>query len=239
MSIAVAVFTDGRWNCLAETIASAGENLSGPISRTFLVVDGDQDAGPIAESVVALGEAFPGAPVFTARHRERLGFGGTIARAWERLAGGPEQFVFHLEDDFTFRRPVDLNAMAEVLAHVPHLAQLALRRQPWNDAERAAGGIVEQWPDEYLEREYLGFSDCRWLEHRLCFTTNPSLYRRELCAVGWPTEDHSEGVFTHRLLADGLPWGIAPEDVRFGYWGARDSGEWVHHEGDHRVGTGY
>ena len=29
------------------------------------------------------------------------------------------------------------------------------------------------------------------------------------------------------------------DDARFGFWGARDSGEWCHHIGVDRVGTGY
>ncbi len=40
--------------------------------------------------------------------------------------------------------------------------------------------------------------------------------------------DRSEGVFTHRLLAD--------VDVRFGYWGRLDDGPWVTHIGDDRAG---
>jgi hypothetical protein len=71
----------------------------------------------------------------------------------------------------------------------------------------------------------------QWLEHRRCFTTNPCLYRRSLCAAGWPDELDSEGLMTQRLNGD-------PAN-RFGYWGPRDDSPWVHHIGSHRVGTGY
>jgi hypothetical protein len=62
----------------------------------------------------------------------RQGFGGAIRFAWElvRWLPGGDRFVLHLEDDFVFRRPVDLMAMAHVLDDEPHLVQLALRRQP-------------------------------------------------------------------------------------------------------------
>jgi hypothetical protein len=119
--------------------------------------------------------------------------------------------------------------MALVLDHHPDLVQLALRRQPWNPEEQAAGGIVEQHPDDYTEREWRGH---RWLAHRRFFTTNPSLYRTDLIRTEeWPDVEHSEGMFTHQLLADPL--------VSFGFWGARDSGEWCTHIGHQRVGTGY
>ena len=52
------------------------------------------------------------------------------------------------EDDFRLTRRIDLTAMVEVLNRTPNLAQLALRRQPWND-ERAAGdcgGAPDDFP---------------------------------------------------------------------------------------------
>lgn len=251
--VALVVFTDGRWGYLEQTVASAAVQLDGTITHVILVVDGGLRVGPREWGPVST--AFPDAHLLVMAHRERLGFGGTIRAAWEALAAVEVDYVFHLEDDFTFNRPVDLDAMAHVLRERPHLAQLALRRQPWSEQERRAGGVVEVWPDEYEERTAADITDIgdgvavvkehAWLEHRLFWTTNPSLYRRELCAVGWPDGPHSEQVFTRRLLADGLPWDahgvpITGEALRFGYWGARDSGEAVHHIGmDRSGGTGY
>lgn len=248
--IALVVFTDGRGHLLEHTLASAAEHLQGPITETFLVVDGEGDDDGFAHAYRMVETAFPDAQHGVLRHGRRLGFGGSIKAAWRDLANESEfsdaRLVFHLEDDFTFNRDVDVSAMAWVLDHRPNLVQLALRRQPWNDEERSAGGIVECHPEAYEEHdagaisnaEYaiplsqIEWSPLQWLEHRLFFTTNPSLYRRDLCALGWPGDERfSEGKFTHRLLED-------PE-VRFGFWGARDSGEWCHHIGEHRVGTGY
>jgi hypothetical protein len=159
----------------------------------------------------------------------RLGFAGAIQEGWRQVLETDARYVFHLEQDFTFNRPVDVAGMATVLQARPHLAQLALRRQPWNDAERAAGGIVEQHPDDYVERS---LGPYRWLEHRRFFTTNPCLYRTWICRQGWPDGADSEGRFGIRLLE------TKPE-ARFGYWGARDSGEAVTHIGEHRAGNGY
>lgn len=220
--ICLLVLTDGRKDCLLRTVGSFNEMVSGRITRRVMHDDsGDPDYR------VWLNETF--APDFEIiGPRRRSGFGEAIARSWRHVAESPERFVLHLEDDFTFNRPVDLTDLADVIDRHPHLVQLALRRQPWNPEERAAGGIVEQHPDDYADCSANGHS---WLEHRRFFTTNPSLYRRSLCAVGWPLVEHSEGHFTHRLLAD--------PRVRFGFWGARDSGEWCHHIGVERVGVGY
>lgn len=229
--IALLVMTDGRDGYLARTLASFEEMVTGPITGRVIHDDtGDPD------HAARLAETYPGFAV--AATPKRAGFGGAIQSAWTSLGylDPAAQWVFHLEADFVFRQPVDLQALTYVLAVNPHLAQLALRRQSWNDAEKAAGGIVEQHPDAYLEGE--APNGLQWLEHRQCFTTNPSLYRRSLCNVGWPDGANSEGVFTHHLLDLGTPEVIGPR-VRFGFWGSRESGEWVEHIGHERVGTGY
>lgn len=227
--ITLLVMTDGRRDCIERTIPSAEANLEGPIT-TRLIYDDSGDEDYRSWLVERFG---PDGFGVTYHPKGRQGFGGAIRDAWRFLACAgsylPGHYIFHLEDDFTFNRPVDLTTMAHTLAQQPHLVQLALRRQPWNDDERAAGGIVEQHPDDFLEVS--NGSRTRWLEHRRFFTTNPSLYRRSLCAGGWPEGAHSEGRFTHELLVD--------PDARFGFWGARDSGEWVTHIGRERVGSGY
>lgn len=220
--IALLVMTDGRRDCITRTIAAALERIHGPISRRVIHDDsGDPDYR------LWLATQFPTFELVTTAGR--AGFGAAIANAWAYLAAvAAEPYVFHLEDDFVLTRDLDTDAMIDVLQDRPYLAQLALRRQPWNDNERAAGGIVEQHPDAYQE---FAFRDARWLEHRLFFTTNPSLYRRSLCAQGWPVVQHSEGIFSHQLMTD--------PDFRAGFWGSLASGEWCEHIGHQRVGTGY
>lgn len=219
MSIALLVITDGRRECLTPTLRSAGRQLDGPVTSRVLIDDsGDLD---YAEWLADQAYGFD-----LCVHGGRSGFDGAIRTAWASLPDDVDH-VFHLEDDFTFDRPVDLTAMAEVLDANPHLAQVALRRQPVNDAERAAGGVVEMWPDEYEDRTDGAH---HWLEHGLFFTTNPSLYQRSLAARTWPEAPDSERKFTDQLRAEGY---------RFAFWGRRDEGTWVTHIGDVRVGTGY
>lgn len=166
---------------------------------------------------------------------ERLGFGGSIRRAWELLAADPTiSHLFHLEDDFRLIGDVDLNHMVGLLERHPHLVQVALKRQAWNDTEIAAGGIVECNPHAY---DQSGDEYAQWLEHRLFFTTNPSVYRRSLCGMTWPKGAHSEGVFTHGVLREGSPEASA-DKVRFAFLGKRYAPNLVEHFG-RRAGIGY
>lgn len=227
--ITLAVFTDGRRDCIAQAIPSALENLRGPISQ-FIIFDDSAD--PAYQDYLL--DQFPGFDLVCGPMR--LGFGGNIGRAWNHLLiETSNPYVFHLEDDFTFNRTIHLEQMIDVLDSHPYLMQLALRRQPWNNLEREAGGIVEQFPNAY---EDCFDSHFEWLEHRLFFTTNPSLYRLSLCSETWPDIPQSEGMFTHELLGRGIPT-IAPSDIRFGFWGPRSSGEMVTHIGAERMGKGY
>lgn len=228
--IALLVITDGRDDYLTRCVTSANEQLQGAISERWMFDDtGDRPYRAQLARRFPRFEHINGGP--------RQGFGGAIVAAWRQLAERSRaEFVFHLEQDFTFNRPVDLAAVADVLDQRPYLAQMALRRQPWNATEAAAGGIVEQHPDAYHDMS--DGSRC-WLEHRRFFTTNPSLYRRALCDVGWPAGVQTEGRFGLGLLRAGLPWGVPGDEVRFGFWGARADPPWVEHIGRQRVGNGY
>lgn len=170
-------------------------------------------------------------PDFTVEVKDpdhHLGFAGAIQRGWDTVLETGADYCFHVEMDFTFNRPVPIERMASVLERHPHLAQLCLKRQPWNAEEKEAGGIVELHPDDFTER--MDGNDV-WTEHRRFFSTNPSLYSTALCRRGWPQRKFSEGRFTHSLLAD--------PDVRFAFWGAKFAPPMVHHIGDERTGKGY
>jgi len=225
--IALLVITDGRKDCLIETIASAMDNLDGPITERWMY---DDSGDP--EHRAWLRKSYPQFNVMW--HIEgRQGFGGAIRAAWHTLRlSSKADYIFHLEDDFTFNRPVPLNDMIDALDENDYLAQIALLRQPWNDTERAAGGIVQSNPCAYIERSHAGphGHDYAFLEHRLFFTTNPSLYRRSLLDHEWPLVEHSEGMYSIALLELGY---------RFAFLGDFDTDPWVHHIGTNRAGTGY
>lgn len=229
--IALMVMTDGREDVLEETLQSARSALPPESLLEYWLHD---DSGDDAYR-----------RRLKARHPEfmhvgdgpRRGFGGAIRHAWEWLAGHSNaRYVFHLEDDFTFDREVPLDDLEWLLETRPQVAQVALRRQAWSPAERLAGGVVEQHQEAYEDHQV---GHRHWLEHELFWTTNPSLYRRTLCKVGWPEGEQSEGHFGHRLRQAGTPEEPDGEAVRFAYWGRRDDEPWVHHIGEERRGVGY
>lgn len=223
MNVVVLVMTDGRDEYLTQCIQSATEHLKGPIAGWWMHDDTGNETYR-----AQLRERFP--DFHHIGQGPRRGFGGAIAFAWDLISRHcTADFIFHLEQDFIFTGPVPLTDMIEVMEANPHLIQMALRRQPWNEAEKAAGGVVELNPDLYRSKQDM--CGRHWLEHRVFWTTNPSLYRRSTVKLGWPEGAKSEGHFTAYLLRN--------PKIRFGYWGARDSGIWTEHIGHTRRGRGY
>lgn len=143
-------------------------------------------------------------------------------------------YVFWLEHDFKFTRPVDLEQLAYVLKTNKGLAQMALMRGPVNAKEKQAGGLVESRPGEFRSRiTSRGIKSPReildWLEHRSYFTTNPSLMRVGFMQQhAWPSyTSECEGRFGLDLVSHGLS---------FAAWGEGEP--WVTHIGE-RSGFGY
>lgn len=199
MSIALLLISDGRDDYRDRTIESAKEHL------------------PKLDHLVEVDD-----------REHRLGFAGAIQEGWERVTETGADWVFHLEADFTFEAPVPVLDMIGLLERQPHLAQVSLKRQPWNEQEKAAGGIVECTPGQFDERT----DDAAvWTEHRLYWTTNPSVYSTRWCRMRWPQQPFSEGLFTHQLLADPL--------LRFAIWGGKFDPPAVEHIGNGRAGHGY
>jgi hypothetical protein len=158
-----------------------------------------------------------------------LGFSGAVQAAWDLVLDSGCEFVFHCELDFTYNEPVPVDRMIGVLDRHPEVVQLSLKRQPVNQEERAAGDILRVHWEDYHE---VADGEDVWVEQRRFFTTNPSLYRAELCKRGWPQEQYSEGKFTGYYRRD------FPEDW-FGIWGAKTDPPRVTHIGEHRTGNGY
>ena len=216
------VMTDGRKHYLHQAAETFGR-LHGHITAGVIHDDsGDPDYA------AWLRDTFDGWTVVSTGARS--GFAGAYRSAWSWLrANCRTDWVFSTEDDFMFDRDVDLSAMASVMLLRP-MAQMALLRQPWNRDEKAAGGIVEQHPDDYADRTD---GTHHWLSHRRFYTTNPHLTRlRFIKAHDWPEGTNSEGRFGVDLFA-------AEPLTTCGFWGRRTDGPWVRHIGDERAGTVY
>ncbi len=197
--VAFLLISDGRADYRDRTLVSAKEMLPEP--EHFIEVDDSE---------------------------HELGFAGAIQEGWRRVVATDATHCFHCEGDFLFHQPIPVDRMVAVLDRHPDLAQICLKRQAWNGAEKAAGGIVELNPDIYTQHVDRGDI---YTSHRACFSTNPCVYPAALCHQGWPQVEDSEGVFTHRLLED--------PKVRFAFWGAKFDPPLVEHIGLERAGTGY
>ena len=139
MNICLLVFTDGRGEYLEPTLDSFAQNVSGSIIHSILIDDSANES--YANWLDARYKDW-----FTqiVHHETRRGFVGAVQSGWDNL---PDcDFVFHLEDDFTFNAKVNLDELAQVLTAFPYLAQIVLKRQPVNESEKQAGGIgYEAW----------------------------------------------------------------------------------------------
>lgn len=222
--IALVVMTDGRLDCIRQTVPSVIEKLGEEHLAHAIIHDDSGDPDYRA----ALQDLFP---AFTVTGPvDRQGFAGAVRSARSLLTEpryADADFVWWQEDDFVITRDIDLEAITSVLKLKPYLAQMALLRQPWNEAERAAGGVIEQYPDSY---KVVGDGERHvWREHRRFFTTNPALLPRWVVDLDWPAGSESEGRFGVDLFAD--------PTIRCAFWG--DRGEWCEHIGHSRVGTGY
>lgn len=223
--IALAITTDGRRDCIEQAIPSLLQRVEG-IDGARLIFDDSGDpeyAGWLRDTFGPMGFTVSASP-------QRLGQDWALTRAWNYLAREVcDPWIWFVEDDFIFERDVDLDAMRSVLEPRPYLKQMALLRQPWFPGEVKAGGIVERDPDEY-ERVVDGQRE--WLEHRLWWTLNPCLFRRELCKLPRPIGHRHEWNFSRKLCED--------PDVRFGIWGnGKGSEPWCRHIGEERAGRGY
>lgn len=231
-SIALVIIGDGRDNYLRQCVTSL-RYLDGPIVENWMYDDtGDQTYRD------HLARRYPG--FWHINGGPRQGCAGAFQQVWRQVRQNTTaRFIFLVEQDFVFIRPIDLYGMADLLDAHPYLAEVALRRQPWNHVEMAAGGIIEAHPDWY--RDMTDDAGRQWLEQSAFFTTNCPLFRTSLLDVPWPGSQpgcYSEGLFHHQLMTSGTPE-VPSDQVAYAYWGARDSGIWVEHIGHQRIGTGY
>lgn len=182
------VMGHGRWEYLTRTLISIDETVGlGWFDRRVLSVDGPGfDQG--LEGFECL---------FTGT---RAGLTANLAQAWGAL-GDDDEWVFFCEEDFLIRE-APLNEMADTLDAYPHVANMVLARQPWNQDERRAGSVLAT---------ICGLEDRDgWLEHTAGFWLNP----------------HVAHVETLQNLTAGVESDLTGQcrerDWTFGYWGARD-----------------
>lgn len=233
MRYALALLTHGDAAPLARTLSSFREMVSPDPDALVVCYDGATLYGNGSPKLPPL----VGAVATIVTTGKPSGFCAATRKLWSVAAAVEDvDYVFWLEHDFEFLRPVDLRALATPLTIDPYLAQMALMRNAVNEKERAAGGLFESRRDDYVParledgwEDIVPGGDLRWLLHRSYFTTNPSLMRRSFMASRpWPEyEQQCEGLFGVDLVASGYA---------FAAWGEGEP--WVSHHGV-RTGFGY
>ena len=207
--VVVVCLTNGRRpKLLAETIESFGAMVSGPVGRRLIVGDGCRPLFPGWETTTISGGNYRRA----------------MREAVRRAIGSGQPWVFWLEDDWSFCRPVDLRAFQAVMEADPSIVQMSLQRQAWYRPEKQVGGIFATSPGAFDQRD-------GWVAHRRYWTQNPMLTRRSTLAEHpWPQVPQSEWRFAELVL------GADPDRVA-GVWGALDDDPWVTHLGKVRAGS--
>ena len=206
MKVSLVIITDGRNDYLRRMLASLRENVAQDWHR--VVVVSDEPEAPLPTDDMP-------EPLTVIQHPRRMGGDAAVATAWRHVTRGPApDFVFHMEDDWLFNGPVDLDHMATVLTENRGLAQLVLRRRSMEEESTwtPPGGWDGRW-EPHLD----------YVAHRRNWSLNPCLYPvqipRSFTYAGHETD------FTPRLLDDG--W-------RFAFYGAWDDPPHVTHIGEVR-----
>lgn len=134
---------------------------------------------------------------------DRQGYSAAMRTACAAAQGNE---CFWLEEDFTFVQPVHLDELSETLYHRPYLAQVALLRGPHFEIEHRHGGLLEALVAQgHVMTEVNGV-----IEQTATFTSNPSLWRGEIWASGWPQGDWTEEQKRVELIAAGYRFGFLP-----------------------------
>jgi len=206
MNYRLVVITHGDGEPLAATLDSFFDSVRPLPSDTVVVWDGPMRPVETDLADTVIWSETP------------QGFCRTARTTWTEAARLGVDYVFWLEHDFEFLRPVELELLARTLEYNSELAQMSLLREPMgHEGESLAVG----W-----ERFKAGRRE--WMEQSTYWTTNPSLipgwvFRQ----FEWPDEPHCEGKHTIALREEGLAFGV---------WG--DGEPWVRHTGV-RTGFGY
>jgi hypothetical protein len=177
-----------------------------------------------------LAETFPDA-LITAVAPDAAGYWRAMRVVWAIARDSGADAVWMHEDDFVLSDDVDVTCLKRVLAEQPHLTQMALLRQPWWPNEHEHGGLVPALEAQGQVFEERTDGKHRWIEHRACFTGNPSLIPRRTFEHDWLEGAWSESRFGRLLFTD--------PTARGAYWGRRSDPPRVEHIGHQRVGRDY
>ena len=213
--------TDGREELLVETLISFHDKVQYPFTEKIIINDCIDEK--FKKSVDNLSNFYG---LRAIHNEEKKGFAGAYHTAWENI--GDVDYVFGSEDDFLFNQEINIFELIYILEYNRNLTQICLKRQAWNEEEKKAGGIIEQWPELYEEKN---ISDLSWCEHRNFFSTNPSLIPKWVIEKGWPRLPQSESEFSKELFRN--------PNYKSAYLGKKFDAPLIEHIGKNRAGFNY
>ena len=158
----------------------------------------------------------------------------SIARSACALSGS--EYALLWEEDFELIEPLDIRDMVKIMDANPRLAQLNLQRQAVYAIERRLGYMRSHATRGYqLHRaETEGLP---WVRRKRPFTTNPSLIRREVLDMPWPTEAEASRVRGGAEPAMSLK--LERAGWTFGWLGVPDHPQTKHLGDEMKTGSGY
>ena len=200
MSIALVVLTDGRGDYLNETIDSFNKQVSGNIKHKIIVNDSEN-----LKYNKYLDEMYPD---FIRIHNEkRLGLARAVQTAWTAALKFDIDYVFHLEEDFTFNEKCDLDVMVKFLERYSEYAELCLQRQAWSEEEKNGA----RWYGDSPLYKNMHDDTFEWFEHKELFSVNPCMIPRRILELGWPSGPigiGNEDGFTQKCLSNGYKFAM-------------------------------
>jgi hypothetical protein len=216
LKIGLTLTGNGRWDYMNPSLESIQRYLLKNFQFDYKVVVDDSGQPDSWERTL---ERFKGWNTIV--HGEPMGLAKAVQAVWESV---PEDidYIFHTEDDFTFKKVPNLVKMIKILETNNNLSEVTLKRQAVNSEEIQAGGYVETNPNAYQECNLDGI---KYITHNLFFSLNPSVIPRRIFAdIGWPNEN--EAGMIAMLKAAGYKSAI---------WGSKFDDPVIQHIGHHRT----
>lgn len=222
MKVLLGIIGNGRPDFLERSTASIEEKVKYPFFGRILI-DDSGDAKYAEELEQKYGSRY-----HVIAHPENRGLSGSIRTLWETAQMLDVDYIFHVEEDFTFEVDVDIEKMISILNMAPHLWQVALKRQPVNAEEAEVGGFMQQDPGAYVQY-YSNFDPSLvWVEQRKFFTLNPCVYSINITRPLWP-KGGGEREFSQHVFQN--------EESACAFLGSIDDPPLVDHIGNYRGGS--
>lgn len=222
-NVMLGIIGNGRRELLDQTIASLEDMIEYPFFDRLIIDDtGNMDYQKTL--ITEYGQRYR-----LALHRQNLGLSGSIRTLWGQAYRAEADYIFHVEEDFTFNEKIDIGKMVDLLDSHSAMAQVALVRQPVNGDEAAAGGMLNfHYPDaeELTYQTYDDWAPQIGVAQNKLFTLNPSLYPRWVYEIGWE-QGWGEREFSDRLFQNPM--------IGCTYLGKRSDPPKVHHIGNYRA----